>query len=58
MVTIEDLVLGAQTLCMAGTYNLDVDCTTIYNPNHKNGPIYETVLKAISDCAENATWLL
>jgi len=51
-VTIKDLVLDAQTLCMAGTYGLDVDCTTQYNPNHKDGPVYETILKATSDCAE------
>ena len=51
-VTIKDLVLDAQTLCMAGTYGLDVDCTTKYNPNHKDGPVYETILKATSDCAE------
>ena len=37
---------------MAGTYGLDVDCTTQYNPNHKDGPVYETILKATSDCAE------
>jgi hypothetical protein len=24
-------------------YGLDVDCTTKYNPNHKDGPVYETV---------------
>jgi hypothetical protein len=51
-VTIKELVLDAQTLVMAGTYGLDVDCTTKYNPNHKDGPVYETVLKATSDCAE------
>merc|ERR1712238_144327 len=51
-VTTKDLVLYAQTLFMAGTYGLDVDCTTQYNPNHKDGPVYETMLKATSDCAE------
>jgi hypothetical protein len=51
-VTIKELVFDAQTLVMAGTYRLDVDCTTKYNPDHKDGPVYETVLKATSDCAE------
>jgi hypothetical protein len=51
-VTIKELVLDAQTLVMAGTYGLDVNCTTKYNPDHKDGPVYETVLKATSDCAE------
>jgi len=52
-VTIKELVLDAQTLCMAGTYGLDVDCKTKFNPNHKDGPVYETEIKATSDCDEN-----
>jgi hypothetical protein len=35
---------------MAGTCGLDIDCETRYNPNHKYGPVYETVIKATSDC--------
>jgi hypothetical protein len=44
-VTIQDLVLDAQTLCMAGTYGLNVDCTT-----QKQGSLYKTEIKATSDC--------
>merc|ERR1712072_1261326 len=48
-VTIKELVLDAQTLCMAETYGLDVDCTTKYNSKKD---VYETELKATSDCTE------
>jgi len=51
-VTIKKLIHDAQTLVMACTYGLDVDCTTKYNPDNKDGPVYERVLKATSDCAE------
>ena len=51
-VTIKDLVLDAQTLCMAGTYGLNVECKTEFNPDHKDGPVYETEIKVTSDSAE------
>ena len=37
---------------MAGTYGLDVECKTKFNPDHQDGPVYETEIKATSDCAE------
>ena len=51
-VTIKDLGLDAQPLCMVGTYGLDIECETNCNPNHKGGPVYETEIKATSDCAD------
>ena len=35
-----------------GTYGLDVQCKTKFNPNHKDGPAYETEIKATSDYDE------
>jgi hypothetical protein len=37
---------------MAGTYGLDVEFATKYKSGHNVGPVYKTVLKATSDCAE------
>ena len=52
LVAIKGLVLDAQTLCVAGTYGLYIDCKTKLNPIHKDGPVYETEIKATSDCNE------
>ena len=41
-----ELITGANAKAV------DVDCTTKYKPNHKEGPVSETELKTMSDCAE------
>ena len=42
-VTIIDLVLDAQTLCVAGTK---------FNSSHNDGPVFATEIMVASDCDE------
>lgn len=47
MLPLKTLVLEHQPLCMASTYGLDVDGTIKYEPNHKDGSVYEKFQKLL-----------